>query len=85
MEKNIAEAKNALENKSLRSATAERILILNEIKGKNKELPQPLRFSAMMSELLERVSTPIEDHDLIVGRALDRELTEDEERLFLSF
>ena len=85
MEKNITEAKNALENKPLLSATAERILILNEIKDKNKELPQPLRFSAMMSELLERVSTPIEDHDIIVGRALDRELTEDEERLFFEF
>lgn len=85
MQKNIAEAIAALESKPLRSASAERILILNEIKGKNKNLPQPLRFSAMLSELLDRVSTPIKMHDLIAGRALDRELTDEEEQIFESF
>ena len=85
MNKNISEALNALECKPLRSATAERILILNEIKGKNKNLPQPLRFSRMLSELLDRVSTPIEEHDLIAGRAPDRVLTDDEEKIYASF
>ena len=85
MRKNIEEALYLLENKPPKSASAERILILSEIMGKNKDLPQPLRFANMLQELLDRVSVPIEKHDLIAGRALDRTLTEDEERIFEDF
>ena len=85
MIKNIEEAEYLLSNKPLRSASAERILILNEIMGKNKELSQPKRFALMLRELLDRVSVPIEEYDIIAGRALDRELTEDEEAIFKSF
>ncbi len=85
MVKNIAEAAHALVAKSLLATSAERILILNEIKSQYKELPQPLRFSKMLSVLLSRVSVPLELYDLVAGRCVDRELSTEEEELFQAF
>ena len=83
--KNLHEAKKALVSKPLLATSAERILILNEIKSDFNYLPQPLAFSGMLSTLLDRVSTPVEDYDLIGGRCVDRELNEEEEAIFQSF
>jgi formate C-acetyltransferase len=83
--KNLCEAEEALVSKPLLATSAERILILNEIKSDFNSLPQPLAFSGMLSALLDRVSTPVEDYDLIGGRCVDRELSEDEEAIFQSF
>ena len=44
--------------------------------------PQPVRFSGYLSAILDRVSVPLEDYDLIAGRAVIRELTEEEEKIF---
>lgn len=85
MERNIEEAKKALVSKPLLATSAERFLILNELKSSYKELSQPLRFSKILSALLSRVSVPIEEYDLIVGRCVDRELTEEEERIFRDY
>ena len=82
LDKNIAEAEWALTQRPFFAASAERILILNEIKSKYAELPQPLRFSKKLSELLARVSTPIESYDLIAGRCVIRELDEREEKIY---
>ena len=82
---NVAEAKNSLINKPMLATGAERVLIMNEIKSDFKELPQPLRFSKILSILLSRVSTPLEPYDLIAGRCVDRELSEDEEAIFQAF
>ena len=83
--KSIYEAQNALENKPLFATSVERILILNEIKSSFKELPQPLRFSKILSILLSRVSTPLKEFDLIAGRCVDRELNDEEEKAFQEF
>ena len=80
--KNIDEAKRALTEKPLFATSAERFLILHEHKNAYTELPHPLRFAKILSHLLSRVSTPLEDYDLIAGRCVDRELTEEEEALF---
>lgn len=85
MEKNIAEAERALTEKPLFATSAERVFILNENKKLYYDLPQPLRFSKIFSKLLCGVSTPIEKHDIIAGRCVDRELTPHEEALFQSF
>lgn len=85
MEQNIREAKAALTQKPLFATSAERFLILNEVKSSYKELPQPLRFSKILSILLSRVSVPLEEYDLIAGRCVDRELTAEEEALFQAF
>lgn len=83
--RNIMEADRALVEKPLLATSAERILILNEIKNKYDHLSQPLRFAATLSELLDRVSAPVEPWDLIAGRCVDRELTAEEEALFQAF
>ena len=85
MKQNIEEAKWALIQKPLLATSAERILILNEFKSSYKELPQPLRFSKILSILLSRVSLPLENYDLIAGRCVDRELTDEEEAIFQEY
>ena len=83
--KNIEEAKRSLIEKPLLATSAERFLILNELKSSYKDLPHPLRFSRILSILLQRVSTPLEDFDIIAGRCVDRLLTDDEEVAFAEF
>ena len=85
MDVNVREAARALVEKPLFATSVERVLILNEIKSDNKELPHPLRFAKSLSILLSRVSTPLEPYDLIAGRCVDRELTEEEEQIFQEF
>lgn len=82
MKRNIAEATQALVEKPMLAASAERILILDEIKSQYKELPQPRRFARFLSILLSRVSVPLEDYDLVAGRCVDRELDDREEHIF---
>jgi len=85
MTKNITEATLALTQKPLLATASERFLILDEFKSAYKELPQPLRFSKIFSNLLSRVSVPLEDYDLIAGRFVDRELTDEEEARFQEY
>ena len=85
MLQNIEEAKRALTEKPLLATSIERFLILNELKSSYKELPQPLRFSKILSQLLSRVSVPLEKYDFIAGRCVDRELSEEEEALFQEY
>ena len=82
---NVREAKRALTEKPMFATSAERILILNEIKADHKEQPQPKRFAYMLRTLLSRVSTPLEPYDLIAGRCVDRLLTDEEEAIFQSY
>lgn len=85
MIKNIEEAKCSLTEKPLFATSVERFLILNELKTSYLELPHPLRFAKILSILLERISTPLEEYDLIAGRCVDRELTPEEETLFQAY
>lgn len=82
---NIREAELALIEKPLLATSAERFLILDEIKSDYRELSHPLRFSKLLSLLLSRVSVPVAPHDLIAGRCVDRLLTEEEEGRFAAF
>ena len=85
MKLNVAEAYVALTEKPMLATSAERILILDELKSQHKEMPQPARFAWALSELLSRVSVPLAEHDLIAGRCVDRELTDDEESIFQAY
>lgn len=85
MKQNIEEVRLALTEKPLLATAVERFLILDELKSSFKELPQPLRFSKILSILLSRVSVPVEAFDLIAGRYVDRELTDDEEARFAAY
>jgi len=82
MIRNVNEARHALTEKPLLATSAERFLIMNELKSSYKELPHPLRFSKVLSILLSRVSVPLKEYDLIAGRCVDRLLTEEEEAEF---
>ncbi len=82
---NINEAKLALTEKPMRATSVERVMILNEIITLYPELPQPKRFARLLSLLLSRVSVPLEPHDLIVGRCVDRLLTPEEETVYDAF
>ncbi len=83
--RNINEAIIALTEQPLFATTAERFLIFNEIKSEYANLPQPKRAAKFLSILLQRVSVPLEPHDLIAGRCINRELTETEEAAFQAF
>ncbi|MBQ9773566.1 MAG: hypothetical protein IJW30_02780 [Clostridia bacterium] len=85
VQQNIAEARVALTEKPLFATSVERFLILDALKSAYKELPQPARFSRVLSDLLSRVSVPLEPYDLIAGRCVDRVLTEEEERCFQAY
>ena len=85
LQNNIAQAKRALTEKPMLATSAERFLILDELKSQNKDMPQPTRFAWALSELLSRVSVPLERDDLIAGRCVDRVLTEEEEAAFRAF
>lgn len=85
MTENIAEAVRALSEKPLAATSAERFLILDELKETDRDKPQPTRFAHHLSALLSRVSTPVKSHDRILGRTVDRVLTPDEEKRFQAF
>lgn len=85
MIKNIEEARLMLTEKPLLATSAERFLILDEVKSSYNELPQPLRFSKILTILLSRVSVPIKSYDLIAGRCVDRLLTDEEEKRFQEY
>lgn len=85
MKRNVEEACRSLTQKPIFATSVERFKIMNDIKSLYKELPQPLRFSKLLSLFLARVSVPIEDYDIIVGRCVDRDLTEDEELEFQKY
>ena len=82
LRRNIDEARAALTEKPIYAADAERILIAHSLMGKNADEPQPVRFARAMSEILDRVSVPLEDYDLIAGRVVHRELDDEEEEIF---
>ena len=85
LNENVKEALWALREKPIYATSVERVLIFDEIKSDYKHLSQPRRFGAMLSAFLDRVSTPLEPYDLIAGRCVDRELTEEEEARFQAF
>jgi len=82
MQQNVSEAVTVLTERPMFAADAERILIAYDIKEDFVGCPQPVRFAGYLSAVLDRVSVPLEDYDLIAGRAVIRELNEEEEEVF---
>ena len=79
MRNNVLEAKTALTTKSIKVTSFERIQIMNALKDKYATLPQQLRFGHVLNDFLSRVSTPVHKDDLIVGRYLEKEVSEQED------
>ena len=85
MQRNIDEAVEVLTERPMLAADAERILIAYDIKDEHTESAQPARFAAFLSTMLDRVSVPLEDYDLIAGRSVIRELTDAEEVIYRKY
>ena len=85
MKPNVYEAEQALKTKPIYSTAYERVKLLNDVMHAYDDLPQPLKFSRTLAYLLENVSVPVKEYDLIVGRAVDKELNAEEEKLFQAF
>ena len=83
--KSIDEAIGEISGRPMKATTVERVLILNDIKDHYADEPQPLKAGKMLYEFLDKVSVPLEDHDLIAGRAINRLLSESEEEIFRTF
>ena len=82
LQKNIDEAVTALTERPMHAADAERILIAYDIKEDFAGCPQTVRFAHFLSSMLDRVSVPLEDYDLIAGRTIIREMTDEEECIY---
>lgn len=78
----IAEALDKLHNKSPLSTLTERWFLLEEARDLYEHLPQPLCMGNGLNYVLERASLPIEPHDLLLGRFVDKIPTEEEEARF---
>ena len=85
MKQNVQEAQKALVSKSIKVTSLERIQIMHSLKDKYAELPQQLRFGYVLRDLLSLVSIPLNENDLIIGRYVDKEVTEQEDEFCKAF
>ncbi len=79
MQNNVTEAVIALNSKSIKVTSLERIRIMRALKDKYANLSQPLRFGSVMRDFLSLVSTPVQESDLIIGRYVEKEVNEQED------
>lgn len=82
---NIDEAKHELLERPINATTIERETVLFELKDRYAGEPQPIRYGHLLYDFLDKVSTPIGEHDLIAGRSVNRELSDEEEKFFKEF
>lgn len=80
----IEEALYNLKNKSPRSTLIERWFLLEEARALYEHLPQPICVGKGMNYIVERASLPIAEHDLFLGRFIDKIPDEAEEARFQS-
>ena len=85
LSKNIEEAERELVSRPVKATTAELLLIRHELRHKYRDKPQPIRYGLYLGEILENVSGPLEDYDLIAGRSIHRELNGEEEEKFQAY
>ena len=77
------EAISALTEKPIVTYSSERVrlwsAIAEEVSGIEN---QPTRFGTAIREFLSRVSIPVKDTDILIGRMVEESFTEEEEKLF---
>ena len=71
-----------LRNKPVNSTLTERWFLLDEAWEHLRDLPQPLQHGKGLAYVLERASLPVAEHDLLLGRFVDKVPTKDEETRF---
>ncbi len=80
----INEAVESLTLKPIKSTTFDRVCLYQRADSMFGALPRQERYSKTVYYLLENCKTPVEPHDLILGRIEDRVLTDEEEVFFQS-
>lgn len=80
--KNVETALRLLREKPVNSTTLERWFLMDDARGMMEGLPQPLAQGKGLRYVLERVSLPIDENDLFLGRYIDAVPTEEEEERF---
>ena len=78
----LQEALDSVRTKDIRSTTLERLYLTREADRRIQGLPQPLQLGEGLSYLLERISTPVAPHDLLLGRIAETVPNPEEEAFF---
>lgn len=78
----MEETIDMLRNKPVNSTLTERWFLLDEAWDQIRDIPQPLQFGKGLAYVLERASLPVEPHDLLLGRFIDKVPTDEEEERF---
>ena len=78
----VEEALWANRDKPVRSTTFERLRLTRQLDERLRGRPQPEQLSEGVCELLDRVTLPVEPHDLLLGRVPEKVPNADEERFF---
>lgn len=81
----IEEALDMLRNKPIKTTTFQRVELLVKLQHTYDGLPQPVRFGNVVYDFFNEIDTPVMAHDILVGRHVEKELTESEEAFFQSF
>ncbi len=79
------EALRALTMKPVQTTTLERIRLFHEADERVKGLPQPLQYGRGLKYVLETISLPLEEHDLILGRVSEEVPDEEGEAFFRKY
>ncbi len=75
----IEETIDVLRNKDVKSTQYERIWLIDKLNNRYKDMPHALRQGYYSTYILENVSCPVEEYDILLGRVVDRKLTDEEE------
>ena len=78
----LAETLESVRHKDVRSTTLERLRLTWEADRLVQGLPQPLQLGHGLTYLLEHISTPVEPHDLLLGRIAETVPNQEQEAFF---
>ena len=78
----LDETIDALRNKPIKSTYLERLIVADKARALYRELPQPLMLGCTANYILENVSCPVAQHDILLGRYVEVVPNEEEEALF---
>ena len=78
----LEETLDLLRNKPINSTLTEHWFLLDAAWKEVEGLPQPIQFGKGLSYILEHASLPIKEHDLLLGRFIDKVPNDEEEAEF---
>ncbi len=77
------EAISAITEKPVTTYSSERVRLWSSVAKEVDDLPtQPLKFSYAIEKFLSRVSIPVKETDILIGRMVEESFSEEQEELF---